>query len=133
MLKKLIIIEGKNEYQSDELQDIVKMLIDDNYYNMTQEEKINIMRIRAKANCLNINKKSVDIDEIEEDTNLNDKFVVGNEIIYILSLLTTYNVVLLERIDSDIFTKDIDKSKIEDNYIIVNKFAEEILEKMLKK
>ena len=52
---------------------------------------------------------------------------------YILSLLTTNNVILLERIDSNVFTQNLDKSKFNNNYVIVNKFAKELLKKYLSK
>ena len=42
-------------------------------------------------------------------------------------------VVFLERIDSKIYTNAINKKEIKDNYIIVNKFAEKLLEEYLKK
>ena len=57
------------------------------------------------------------------------KFIIKDEITYILSLLTTGNILLLERIDSNIFTKDIDKLNYNDNYIIVNTFANELPKK----
>ena len=38
---------------------------------------------------------------------------------------------LLERKDSNIFTKKLNKDKIKDNYIIVNTFAKELLKKYI--
>lgn len=133
MLKKIILIENDKEYQCDTMQEVVKKLIDENYYNFTQEEKINKMKMLALANCLN-NKKEI-IEEYELDTNfsIEGKFIIKDEMTYVLSLLLTNNIILLERIDSNVFTKDLDKSNFNDNYIIVNKFAEMLLQKYINK
>lgn len=128
MLKKLIIIEDGQEVQCNDLKEVVEILIDENYYNLTEEEKLKQRTMKALANTIN-NKMEV-VEEIT-DKDLENKFVVKNEITYILSLLITNNILLLERFDADIFIKSKDKEKIKDNYIIVNKFAKEILKKML--
>ena len=108
MFKNLIIIEDDEKYQFDTLDDIVKSLIDENYYNMTKEEQTNAMKMKALANCIN-NKMEV----TEEDTNnIENKFIIKDEITYILSLLRTSNIILLENKDSNYLTKDIDKSKM---------------------
>ena len=49
---------------------------------------------------------------------------------YILSLSIINKFMLLENIDSNIFTKELDKSQMDGNYIIVNKFAKELLGKI---
>ena len=127
MLKNLIIIEDGQEYQFDTIEDIVKNLIDENYYNMTNEEKTNAMKIKALANCIN-NKMEL----AEEDTdNIDNKFIIKDEITYILSLLKTNSIILLENKDSNNLTRDIDKSNMEDNYIIVNNFATDLLNNYL--
>lgn len=114
MTKKLIVIENGEYFQYDKLEDLVKDLIDDNFYEMSQEERINKMHINALANGL------------DRASIINIK----NEKEYILSVLVSNRIILLERIDSEIFTKDIEKSKIEDNYIVVNTFALELLSKI---
>ena len=127
MLKNLIIIENGQEYQFDTLEDIVKNLIDENYYNMTNEEKTNAMKMKALANCIN-NKMEV----VQENTDkIENKFIIKDEITYILSLLKTNNLILLEHKDSSYLTKDIDKSNMKDNYIIVNTFAKDLLNNYL--
>lgn len=130
MLKKLIIIENDEQYQYDTLEDIVKELIDENYYNISQEKKIKKMEIKALANCLN---NDMEVVQKLKDGDIEDKYIIKDEITYILSLLITGNILLLERIDSNIFTKYLDKSIFTDNYVIVNTFAKELLKHYLKK
>ena len=49
---------------------------------------------------------------------------------FILSLLIdNNNLILLEKKDSNIFTEKLDKNKFNKNYIIVNKFAKQLLNK----
>lgn len=130
MLKKLIIIENGEEIQVDTLEELIKTLIDENFYNMTQREKIKKMEMKALANCLNTNMQVT--QEIPIDGNIKNKFIIKDEYTYILSLLITNNILLLERKDSSIFTKFMNKDSIKDNYIIVNKFAKELLIRYLK-
>ena len=111
MNKKLIAIENGEYFQYDKLEDLAKDLIDDSFYEMSQEERINKIHIKALANKLERNNIISIKDEKE----------------YILHLLVLNRIILLERIDSEIFIKDIDKSKIKDNYIVVNTFAQKLL------
>lgn len=119
MLKKLIAIEKGESYQYDTFEELVKDLIDENFYNMEQNKKVEIMQKKAIANSYNsFNSKGRNMKIIDK---------IEDEMTYILYLLTTNNVVLLEQKESEIFTKDIDKKELKDNYIIVNSFAEELL------
>ena len=130
MLKKLIIIENNKEFQFDTIEELVKVLIDKDFYDMSQNEKVEKMKMKALANCLNTNMKIIE-GEIADES-LEEKFIIKDEITYILSLLRTNNVLLLERKDANIFTKYLNKENFEDNYIILNTFAKEILDKYIK-
>ncbi len=132
MLKKIIIIENGEQVQCNTLEDVVKVLIDENYYNMTQNQKKERMKTKALANCIN-NKKTI-VQDLQEDTvdSLNEVFIMKDEITYILSLLMTNKVLLLERKDSNIFSSSLNKENIKDNYIIINTFAKELLRNYLK-
>lgn len=129
MLKKLIIIEDGKEVQCDSLEELVKLLIDNKYYDMSDEEKIEKMKIKALANTLN-NKMEI-VEEIFDD-NIEGKFIIKDEITYVLSLISTDKLILLERKDANIFTKSLNKGQMTDNYIIVNKFAKDLLIKHIK-
>ena len=117
MLKKLIILEGEKDLQCDSIQDVVKNLIDENFYNLTEEEKKNKMEMLAIANCIGENKEIIsEITNIEDiNINLDEKFIIKDEITYILSLLILNKVVMLERTDANELLKNIDKSGIENN------------------
>ena len=113
MLRKLILIENGKSYQFDSKEELVKYLMGNNYYSLSDEEKRNQLKLNALAKCIN------------------NALEIYDEQTYILSLLLTNRVTLLESIDSNIFTKGLDKEKIKNNYIIVNTFAKELLDTYL--
>lgn len=129
MLKNLIVIENDDKYQYDNLEELVKGIIDKDYYNMTEQEKLEKRELKAFANCL-----MTDVEVVNEiPSSLENKFVNIDEVTYIYSLLRLNKVVLLESTNSNFFTKYLDKSNITDNYIIVNHFAEELLKSYIER
>ena len=87
------------------------------------------MKMLAMANTLN--KKMEIVDNCSCD-NINGKFIIKDEFTYILSLLICGNIVLLEKKESNVFIKYTNVPESKDNYIIVNKFAKDILKSYLK-
>lgn len=130
MLSKIIIIENDNKVQCDSVEEVVKTLIDEKYYELDEKEKLEKREMKAIANCIN---NSFEIVENVNSKDLENKFVIKDETTYVLSLLIINKIILLERIDSNIYTSSIDKSNMKDNYIIVNKFAKELLKNYLEK
>ena len=130
MLKNIIIIENGAEAQCDTLEDVVKQLIDKDYYAMTGNQKLEKMKIKASANCINNKMEVINKSELINCT-LDNKFIIGDEICFILSLLLTNNIIILEEKESNIFTKHLEKKHLDNNYIIVNNFARELLLKHL--
>ena len=129
MLNNLIAIEKKNDYQCNTINELVKKLIDAKYYELTLEQRKNKMKMLAMANTLN--KKMEIVDNCSCD-NINGKFIIKDEFTYILSLLICGNIVLLEKKESNVFIKYTNVPESKDNYIIVNKFAKDILKSYLK-
>lgn len=130
MLKNLIIIEGENQLQCDSEQDVVKALISNDYYQLSAKEQYEKMRLMATANLIGKpNVQIVDKENIKEGKNLENKFVLLDEKTYVLSLLINSNVNLLENTNSNVYIGALNKSKFTKNYVLVNKFAKELLEK----
>ena len=130
VLSKIIIIENDNKVQCDSEEEVIKLLIDKRYYELSEKEKLEKREMKAIANCIN---NSFEIVENVNSKDLENKFVIKDETTYVLSLLIINKIILLERIDSNIYTSSIDKSNMKDNYIIVNKFAKELLKNYLEK
>lgn len=129
-MEKLIVIEGKEKYQYKDLKSLVQGFINSNYYDMDEKEKQNELEKKAVANNMLSKSKIIKINN-EKKSFEKDEFVINNEVTYILSLLRFNKIVLLEKIDANIFGRYIDKTKLSNNYIILNKFADEILEKYI--
>lgn len=116
MLQNLIVIENGRNYQFENEQELVKKLISEDYYDLPQDKKIEQIKIKAIANSLNLKK------DIPNN--------IDNEKDFILSLLVDNDkLVLLEKSESNIFTEKLDKSQFTKNYILVNKFAKQLLNK----
>ena len=86
---------------------------------------------KKSINTADLFKKIVKLNKYPENFEENS-FILYNEISYILSMLKFNKLILLERTDANIFGRYINKEWIEDNYIIINKFADEILKKYLE-
>lgn len=129
MLKRIIVIENGKNYQFDTEKELVEKLLGDNYYHLSNDEKRELLKIKAIANSINNN---MEILESQDYSDIYNNYILINEKTYILSLLISGNITLLERVDSEIFTGTLDKSKFTKNYIIVNNFAKQILEQMIE-
>ena len=126
MLDKLIIIKDDKDYQCSTFEEIVKYLINENYYNLTKQEKENIMMKKAIEKGLKIIKNNNQIKD------LNKSFIIIDEMTVILSIIKDQSkIVLLERKDSNIFNKYIKIPNNNDNYAIINTFATQALKNYL--
>ncbi len=130
-MENLIVIEGKEKYKFEDLESLVKRFINDNFYNMSEDERKIELEKKTIANTMLRNTKVVELDK--DLSNLDENaFILFDEITYILSLLKFNIIVLLEKTDANIFGKYINREGIEDNYIIINKFANEIMKNYIK-
>lgn len=130
-MENLIVIEGNEKYKYNNIENLVETFVSKNYYNMSSKEKNSILEKKAIANTMMDNIKIVKLNKYSENFEENS-FILYNEISYILSMLKFNKLMLLERTDANIFGRYINKEWIEDNYIIINKFADEILKKYLE-
>ena len=130
MLDKLIIIEDDKDYQCSTFEEIVKYLINENYYNLTKQEKENIIMKKAIENAIDKGLKIIKNNNQIKD--LNKSFIIIDEMTVILSIIKDQSkIVLLERKDSNIFNKYIKIPNNNDNYAIINTFATQALKNYL--
>ena len=131
MLDKLIIIEGDKDYQCSTFEEIVKYLINENYYNLTKQEKEIIMK-KAIENAIDKGLKIIKNKDQIKEKDLNKSFIIIDEMTVILSIIKDQSkIVLLERKDSNIFNKYIKIPNNNDNYTIINTFATQVLKNYL--
>lgn len=132
MLKELILIENNESYQFSNEKELIEHLLGNNYYNSTEQEKKEQMKINGILNCANSDMQVIDIEKVKKnELDREKKFIIYNEMTYVLSLLLTNRYTLLERVDTNIYTKGMNKTNIKDNYIIVNTFAQKILSRII--
>lgn len=130
MLDKLIIIKDDKDYQCSTFEEIVKYLINENYYNLTKQEKENIMMKKAIEKAVDKGLKIIKNNNQIKD--LNKSFIIIDEMTVILSIIKDQSkIVLLEKKDSNIFNKYIKIPNNNDNYAIINTFATQALKNYL--
>lgn len=129
MLKKLIFIENNKSYQFNEEVELIEFLMGTGYYTQSSKDKIRQMKLNALAKCLGTKLEIIEINKQESrPIDVKGKFLIYDEKTYVLSLLLTGRGMLLEHKDSNIYTEKMNKKQITDNYIIVNTFAERLLD-----
>ena len=129
-MENLIVIEGKEKYQYKDIKSLIENFINKNYFDMSKEERKTELEKKTIANTMQSNIKVAKLEktgDFDENT-----FILYDEICYILSMAKFNKIILLERADANIFGRYINKENIKDNYIIINKFANEIMKKYLK-
>lgn len=129
-MENLIVIEGKEKYQYKDIKSLIENFISKNYFDMSKEERKIELEKKTIANTIQSNIKIV---KLEKNGDFDENaFILYDEFSYILSLAKFNKIILLERTDANIFGKYINKENIKDNYIIINKFANDIMKKYLK-
>ena len=130
-MEKLIVIERDEKYQYKDMDSLIRSFINKDFYEMTEGEKETEMEKKAVANTFLDNIKIIKLNETKDNFE-EDAFILYDEITYILSMLKFDKLILLERVDAEILGKYINREGITDNYIIINKFANEIMKKYLE-
>ena len=135
-MENLIAIEGKEKYQYKDTKSLIEKFINKNYFDMSKEERKIELEKKTVANTMLNHIKVITLEKETENFD-EDAFILYDEITYILSMLKFNKIILLEKTDANIFgkylnKKYINKENIKDNYIIINKFANEIMKKYLK-
>ena len=133
-LKNLILIENNKSVQMDNLEELIKYVLGDNYYNLPKEKQMELMKLNLKTSALSLGYNIVTLESKNiQEISLENSAILYDEITYILSLVILNRFTLLEKKDSNIFTKNLDKSNMSDNYIILNTFAKELLKSYIEK
>lgn len=138
-MKDLILIVDQEKYQFDTKEDLMQNLLGDkenNYNEMTEKEKKERRYLKAYINLQGQKEYIIDFkEEVKKNPNIpiNERFLIDNDDMYVMSLLRMNQVVLLENTKSDIFSKEINKEGIDDNYLILNSYANEITNNYGKK
>lgn len=98
-------MESGNVNQFSTLNELVKFLLGDDYYDLSLNDKKKRLSFNAAFN------------------GISDTSYLYDEIAYIYLLLINNRITLFEKVTSDIFISSLDKSNFSEDYIVINKFA----------
>ena len=136
--KNLIMILNNEKYQYDGKEELMQSLLGDeenDYNDMSETEKKERRRLKA---YINLQGQEEYITNYKQDSlkkgkfPVNEKFLIDNDDMYIMSLLRMNAMVLLERKEANIFANKINKEDIDDNFLVLNGYADEITENYKK-
>ncbi len=116
-IDKFIVMESGNTYSFSSLEDLVKSFLGDDYYELSDSDKKKRLELKAYANMLGMNSKISD-------------YVLFNEKAFIYSLLINTNIILFEKVGVNVFVDDVLNDEKTGNYVVVNKYAKEMLKKL---
>lgn len=135
-MDNIIIVEENNKYCFKNIKEVVKKFLGDDFYNLSDEEKYEKIRLKTAMNAILKNIPIKDLKKGEKIENIKDEqYIVYDEETFILSLIKNNDIVVYEKEVANMFVKNIDKTdlkKIEKEYIIVNYCINELLENKLK-
>lgn len=127
-LKNIIIVKDGVDYECDTIKELLEFIFSDDYFSLSEEEKTKRRNLNAYKECLIKNIPILEKKEELKNKNISEMFISVDEITYIISLLKFTNTIILEKTEANIFGKYMDKQRISKNYIVLNKFVDEILE-----
>lgn len=139
--KNLILRIGDDLYQLDTLDEVNLHIFGEDYFSLNEKDKFykryelilpysfehNREVIHTLLGVIKSEKSFVKLEEYD----INSSLIINDEISFILSLCMIDQITILEKKDANIFAKNIDKTDMEGNYIVINNFTEEILEEYL--
>ena len=144
-MDNIVIVENYEKYCFNTLEEAVKQFLGEDFYNLNDEDKYKVLRLKTVRNSVfNNNVPVVDLRKGEEISNIKNKqYIVYDEETFFLSLAKNndivYDIVLYENKNANIFVKNLNKEeketleKLDDDYIIINFCVDKLLENKMKK
>ena len=137
----VVIIQGQ-QFKLKNLNNLVASIFGKSYFDLSQEERLKVRYEKAHAisqfhkylPIVNTEQGTYgdNFDIVKKDYDFENAFIIDDDYSYILSLCKINSFMLLEVRNSNIFTGLIDKSEIKDDLVVINHFAKEILDELLK-
>ena len=128
----IIVVEDGKKFCYSGKEELVKSMLGEDYYNLSNEEKQKRLEICTYRNAGLEQIPIVNINKGEVVNNIDKRYIVYDEDTFILSLAKNNKLVIYEKEDANIFAKDVDKQKlkrISESYICINDCVDSILSK----
>lgn len=140
-MDNIVIVENNEKYCFNTLEEAVKQFLGEDFYNLNDEDKYKVLRLKTVRNSVfNNNVSVIDLRKGEEISNIKNKqYIVYDEETFFLSLAKNNDIVLYENKNANIFVKNLNKEeketleKLDDDYIIINFCVDKLLENKMKK
>jgi len=138
----LIIRVGKQIHQLNGIDELTETIFGKQYKELTAKERLlkryAIMlpySVRDKKPIIYSPKGIIKGDKNFDSTtkyNVANSLIIDDEITCFLSLCKSGGLDILEQKNANIFVKNMDKSWMKGNYIVINKFADKLLQTHIK-
>lgn len=135
--KNYVVVEYEKKYEFDKIEDIIKSILGENYYDLSEEEKYEKIKLKTYINAVAKNIPIIEMKDTKQTPNIeNEIYILKDEMTFLLSLAKNKDIVIFEKESNKVLAKDIDTTnlrKISEEYIVINDCANQILEKEISK
>lgn len=135
--KNYVVVEYEKKYEFDKIEDIIKSILGEYYYNLSEEEKYKKLKLKTYINAVAKNIPIIEMKDTKQTPNIeNEIYILKDEMTFLLSLAKNKDIVIFEKESNKVLAKDIDTTnlrKISEEYIVINDCANQILEKEISK
>lgn len=135
-MENIIIVEEKEKYVFENIEEVVKQFLGKDFYELNEEEKYKRLRMRTAMNSTFRNIPIKDLKKGEKVLDIKEEqYIVYDEETFLLSLAKNNDIVIYEKENANLFAKNIDKSNLErvaKEYIRINDCANELLENRME-
>ncbi len=121
--KNYVVVEQGEKYEYNSIEEIIKSILGNDYYELSDKEKYEKIKLRT---FINAKVKKLPIIDLEQE----------DEITFLLSLIKNNDIVVFEKESNKKLTKNIDTTnlrKVSGEYIVVNDCIDQILKDKISK
>lgn len=135
--KNYVVVEYEKKYEFDKIEDIIKSTLGEDYYNLSEKEKYERLKLKTFMNAGAKNIPIIEMKNLGQNPDINkEMYILKNEITFLLSLVKNKDIVIFENENNRTLAKDIDTTnfrKVSGKYIVINDCVNELLEKEISK
>lgn len=135
--KNYVVVEYEKKYEFDKIEDIIKSILGEDYYNLSEEEKYKKLKLNTFMNAGIKNIPIIEMKDTKQTPNIeNEIYILKDEKTFLLSLAKNKDIVIFEKESNKELAKNIDTTNlriISEEYIVINDCANQILEKEISK